>query len=101
LEIRDTRRVRERRSFNIIYTETMSVSKINNIGELREALSYAEKVNKLDDSSKVVLEMYDDRDDLVEIFPFYLEVIEFKQPDGSYLKEVRLCQVKTFLKMNW
>jgi hypothetical protein len=45
--------------------------------------------------------MYDDRDDLVEIFPFYLEVIEFKQPDGSYLKEVRLCQVKTFLKMNW
>ena len=79
----------------------MSVSKISNIGELREALSFAEKVYNLDDSNKVVLEVFDDRDDLVELLPFYLEVVSFKQPDGSHKEEVRLCQIKSMLKMNW
>ena len=79
----------------------MSVSKINNIGELRDALSYVEKIYKLDSTSKVVLEVFDERNDLLELYPFYIEVTNFKQPDGSYQDEVRLCQIKSMLKMKW
>jgi hypothetical protein len=79
----------------------MSVNKISNLGELREALSFYEKVYNLDDGNKVVLEVFDDRDDLVELSPFSIEVVSFKQPDGSHQDEVRICQIKSMLKMNW
>jgi hypothetical protein len=79
----------------------MSISKISNLGELREALSFYEQVYNLDDSSKVVLEVFDDRDDLVELHPFTIEVSHLKQADGSHQNEIRLCQIKSSIKMNW